>query len=99
MISLPYTICFCLRGDQVLMLYRSHAPNAGRWNGLGGKIEAGETPWRNIHREIREEAGMDLCQAEELRYTGLGTWTRGTTRRRSRPGMYAFLASFAADFP
>ncbi len=52
MIALPYTICFCLHDDQVLMLYRSNPPNAGLWNGLGGKIETGETPLSNIHREV-----------------------------------------------
>jgi hypothetical protein len=29
MLGLPYTICFCLRDDLVLMLYRSNPPNAG----------------------------------------------------------------------
>ncbi len=49
---LPYTICFCLRGEQVLMLYRSKPPNAQRWNGLGGRIEEGETPLVCVQREI-----------------------------------------------
>lgn len=46
MVVLPYkyTLCFCLCSDQVLMLYRKKAPNKNFWNGLGGKIEVGETP-------------------------------------------------------
>jgi 8-oxo-dGTP diphosphatase len=43
------------------MLYRNKKPNdihAGKWNGLGGKFEAGETPEMCIRREVREEAGL-----------------------------------------
>jgi 8-oxo-dGTP diphosphatase len=99
MISLPYTICFCLYGDQVLMLYRSNPPNAGRWNGLGGKIEAGETPLITIHREMMEEAEIDLHRAQEARFAGLVTWTFLNDQARSNRGMYVFLARLAPDFP
>jgi 8-oxo-dGTP pyrophosphatase MutT (NUDIX family) len=74
MIVLPYTICFCLCGDQVLMLSRTHPPNAGLWNGLGGKLEADETPVENIYREVMEEAALDLHQAQQVRFAGLVTW-------------------------
>lgn len=97
--ALPYTICFCLRGDEVLMLYRSTPPNASRWNGLGGKIEQGETPLANIHREMLEEAEIDLREAQELRFAGLVTWTSGADPTRPSRGMYAFLAHLAPNFP
>lgn len=97
--TLPYTICFCVREDQVLMLYRSHPPNAGLWNGLGGKLELGETPLGNIHREVMEEAGLDLHRAEVVRFAGLVTWTAPTDLTGSRPGMYAFLAYLAPTWP
>jgi 8-oxo-dGTP diphosphatase len=99
MLTLPYTICFCLCSDQVLMLYRSNPPNAGRWNGLGGKLETGETPWSNIHREVLEEATLDLHQAEVVRFAGLVTWTVPTDLSGARLGMYAFLARLAPDGP
>ncbi|BCL83533.1 7,8-dihydro-8-oxoguanine triphosphatase [Ktedonobacteria bacterium brp13] len=81
------------------MLYRSNPPNANRWNGLGGKIETGETPLSNIHREMMEEAEIDLHQAQELRFAGLVTWTVLNTHTPSRRGMYAFLAHLAPNFP
>jgi 8-oxo-dGTP diphosphatase len=99
MIALPYTICFCLRGDQVLMLYRSNPPNAGLWNGLGGKIETGETPLSTIHREVMEEADIDLHQAQEVRFAGLVTWTVPNDLTESRLGMYTFVARLAPDCP
>ena len=45
------------------MLYRNrkpHDPNAGKWLGIGGKIEAGETPDECNLREGREETGIRL---------------------------------------
>src|SRR5947209_6694962 len=80
------------------MLYRRNPPNAGRWNGLGGKIEAGETPLKNIQREIMEEAEIDLHQAQELRFAGLVIWSFLNDHTRASCGMYAFLARLAPDF-
>jgi 8-oxo-dGTP diphosphatase len=42
------------------MLHRIKKPNdihEGKWNGLGGKFEAGETPEECVRREVQEEAG------------------------------------------
>ena len=61
--GLVYTICFCLRGDAVLMLYRDRPPFARHWNGLGGKIEPGETPLACVEREVLEESGLNLRDA------------------------------------
>src|SRR5258708_9753252 len=99
MIALPYTICFCLHDDQVLMLYRSNPPNAGLWNGLGGKIETGETPLSNIQREVLEEATLEMHQAQEVHFAGLVTWTVPNDLTGSRLGMYAFVARLAPDCP
>jgi len=33
----------------------------GKWNGLGGKLEPGETPEECAIREIREESGLEVC--------------------------------------
>jgi 8-oxo-dGTP diphosphatase len=43
------------------MVYRNKKPNdihAGKWNGLGGKFEAGETPEECVLREVEEESGL-----------------------------------------
>lgn len=54
------TLCYMHRGDEVLMLYRNKKQedvNKGKWIGVGGKVEQGETPYACILREIEEETG------------------------------------------
>jgi 8-oxo-dGTP diphosphatase len=45
----------------VLLLRRRRPPNAGMWNGLGGKLEAGEDPFAACVREVREETGLTIA--------------------------------------
>lgn len=84
--DLRYTICFVTSGEYVLMLNRRRAPNMGLWNGLGGKIEPGETPTESILREVREEAGLVL---PDVVYGGVVTWQW----EGGAGGMHVFLAS------
>jgi 8-oxo-dGTP diphosphatase len=57
------TLCYVKRDGHTLMVHRVKRPNdihAGKWNGLGGKFEAGETPEECVQREIQEEAGLKI---------------------------------------
>jgi 8-oxo-dGTP diphosphatase len=83
----------------VLMLYRSNSPNRQRWNGLGGKLEVGESPQACVQREILEEAGFDLQLAEYLHYAGIVTWNVGSDLLSPTGGMYAFIAHMPSDWP
>lgn len=49
------------------MLIRKNRPawQAGKLNGVGGKIEPGESPADAIRREFREEAGLDVADWRE----------------------------------
>jgi 8-oxo-dGTP diphosphatase len=45
------------------MVYRNRKVNdihEGKWNGLGGKFEAGETPEECVLREVLEESGLSI---------------------------------------
>lgn len=55
------TLCYIRHNDQTLMLHRIKKENdmhAGKWNGLGGKFEAGESPEECAIREMHEECGL-----------------------------------------
>ncbi|MGH8033218.1 MAG: NUDIX hydrolase [Luteimonas sp.] len=58
-------------GRRVLMLHRNARADdhhLGKYNGLGGKIEADEDVLAGMRREIHEEAGID-CTSLSLRGT------------------------------
>lgn len=57
------TLCYIEREQCFLMLYRNKKKNdpcEGKWVGVGGKFEAGETPDECLVREVREETGLTL---------------------------------------
>ncbi len=57
------TLCYIKHNDHTLMVYRNKKPNdmhAGKWNGLGGKFEPGESPEECVRREVWEESGLQI---------------------------------------
>lgn len=65
------TICYIEKDGKTLMLYRNKKKNdvhEGKYVGIGGKFEFGETPEECIIREIKEETGLTV---NSLRYHGL----------------------------
>ena len=57
------TLCYIRHEGKVLMLYRNKKENdlnEGKWVGVGGKFEPGETPDECLLREVREETGLTL---------------------------------------
>ena len=57
------TLCYIKHDGHTLMVYRNKKPNdmhAGKWNGLGGKFEPGESPEECVIREVREESGLEI---------------------------------------
>lgn len=75
---MPYTpivatLGYVLSADRrrVLMIHRNARPgdqHLGKYNGLGGKLEADEDIVAGMRREIAEEAGIE-CQEMSLRGT------------------------------
>ena len=88
-----YTLIFLTHGDQVLMLHRRNPPNQGFWNGVGGRLEAGERPLQGALREVREETGYTLPSA---RFAGLLTWDGHS---ETPGGLYIFTAAAPDNAP
>ena len=65
------TLCYVKQNDHTLMIHRIKKANdihQRKWNGLGGKLEPGESPEQCVFREVVEEAGLRILQP---RYHGL----------------------------
>lgn len=66
-----YTLIFIRYGDEVLLINREKGSWMGRWNGLGGKIEKGESALEGAKRECEEESGLKL---DDFTFCGSFTW-------------------------
>jgi 8-oxo-dGTP diphosphatase len=58
----------------------------GCWNGVGGKLEAGESPRECIIREIHEETGLDIA---DVQFKGIESWF---IDNKFVGGMYLYVA-------
>lgn len=57
------TLCYIEREHQYLMLHRTKKAdddNHDKWIGIGGHLEADETPMDCVLREVWEETGLEL---------------------------------------
>lgn len=63
-----YVLGFAVSEDGTLVALikknRGPAENIGKWNGLGGKLEVGETPEDAMSREFKEESGVEIPAAD-----------------------------------
>lgn len=61
------TLCYVRAQGKTLMIHRIKKQNdmhAGKWNGLGGKFEPGESPEECVIREVCEESGLSIRDPE-----------------------------------
>ncbi len=97
------TLCYIRRaradengpaGYEYLMLYRDRKkddPNEGKWIGVGGKFEPGETPDECMLREVREETGIVLT---DYHFCGVIHFISDTWEDED---MYLYRAEIEAD--
>lgn len=56
------TLCYCIRGNEVLLGMKKVRFGAGKWNGFGGKVAQGETVRAAAVREMEEESGVRIVE-------------------------------------
>jgi len=81
------TLLFVIKGNHILLIHKKRGLGAGKINGPGGRVDAGESPRDAAVREVQEE----------LRIRPLNVRPAGRLRFQFRDG-YALLAHvFRAD--
>ena len=68
------TLCYIEQNEKYLMLYRCKKEkdaNKGKWIGIGGGFQDGESPEDCLLREVKEETGLTLTA---YRYRGIVTF-------------------------
>lgn len=61
------TLCYIEKNNKYLMLHRSSKKSdgsSGKWMGIGGHFEEGESPYDCVVREAYEETGLTLIKPE-----------------------------------
>ncbi len=58
--KLVTTLCIIHQHPRVLLGMKKRRFGEGRWNGYGGKVEAGESLEESLFREMKEEAGVSV---------------------------------------
>ena len=87
------TLCYLEQNGCYLMLHRvkkQQDENAGKWIGIGGKLEENESPEECCCREFLEETGLTLT---DYRYRGIITFV---SDRWEGEYMHLFSATAAA---
>ncbi|MFH5797746.1 8-oxo-dGTP diphosphatase [Haladaptatus sp. CMAA 1911] len=56
----PATLCYLIRGDEILLIRKKRGLGEGKLVGPGGKVEDGETPRNAAIREVQEEVRVSV---------------------------------------
>ncbi|XP_074821301.1 oxidized purine nucleoside triphosphate hydrolase isoform X1 [Natator depressus] len=61
-----FTLVLVVEPQRVLLGMKKRGFGAGRWNGFGGKVQAGETIEQAAHRELLEESGLTVDNLQKM---------------------------------
>lgn len=102
------TLCYIEKDDKILLLHRikkKNDINEGKWIGVGGKLEEGESITECLVREVYEETGLtltkyipvgvvkfisDVYEAEDM-FLFRGTEFTGTLKEDCNEGVLAWV--------
>ena len=94
------TLGYVLSADRrrVLLVHRTRVgdQHAGKWNGLGGKLEPDEDVYSCLCRELREEAGITVGSA---RLRGTISWPGFGEGGQDWLGFIFVVEAWSGDIP
>jgi len=83
---------------RVLLGYKKRGFGQGKWNGFGGKLEAGETVAQAALRELQEESGL-TGTLEDLTYRGYNDFEFEGERKVLQVFVYEIATSACTGTP
>lgn len=63
------TLCLLIRGNEILLAMKKRGFGMGKWNGVGGKMDAQKGDrdvFDAVVRETKEEIGVDIINPEKV---------------------------------
>ena len=94
------TLCYLTRGDEMLFIVKGDTPknrsnmNAGKYLGVGGHMEEGETPYECAVREIYEETSIKLSEMKDFRLRGICSFINDMCDDET---MYVYMGEYTGD--
>ena len=73
--KIPIADAIIIVNGKVLLVQQRKPSAYGLWSYPGGHVEAGETPEQAVYREVREELGVRLVNAQPFKVYQLATPT------------------------
>lgn len=81
MSALETTLCLLKEDNRILLAMKKRGFGEGRYNGVGGKIENGETPEEAMIRETQEEIGVTPTDYEKVGFIEFDEFYKGKKAR------------------
>lgn len=77
MTKFTMTLLFLVRGEEVLLAFKKRGFGANRYNGVGGKLDSGETVNQAMTREAQEEIGITPTTYEQVALINFDEFFKG----------------------
>lgn len=87
---LETTLCILKKDDSVLLALKKRGFGKGKYNGIGGKLENGETPDEAMLRECKEEIGVLPTNYEKVGYIFFEEYYKG---QKEQIGFHLYIAT------
>lgn len=87
---LETTLCLLKKDNKILLAMKKRGFGEGKYNGVGGKIEKGETPDEAMVRETKEEISVTLTNYEKVGLIEFDEYYKGI---KERVVMHIYIAT------
>lgn len=75
--EITMNLLYLVKGNQVLLAMKKRGHGAGRYNGVGGKMQPGESIEDTLIRESQEEIGVKPIKFEKKAYITFDLYMKG----------------------